>query len=48
MNIGLVIVNYNDSDNVIKLIKNIKSFKSVKMIVVVDNNYFTMSLNKIK
>lgn len=48
MNIGLVIVNYNDSDNVIKLIKNIKSFKSVKMIVVVDNNSFTSELNKIK
>ena len=48
MNIGLVIVNYNDSDNVIKLIKNIKSFKSVKMIVGVDNNSFTSELNKIK
>ncbi len=48
MNIGLVIVNYNDSDNTIKLIKSVSAFKVIKSIVVVDNNSYTSELNKLK
>lgn len=48
MNIGLVIVNYNDSDNTIRLIKSVASYKVIKSIVVVDNNSYTSELNKIK
>lgn len=48
MNIGLVIVNYNDSDNTLKLIKSVIKYKSIKMIVVVDNNSYTSEVNKLK
>lgn len=48
MNIGLVIVNYNDSDNTIRLIKSVSPYKVIKSIVVVDNNSYTSELNKIK
>lgn len=48
MNIGLVIVNYNDSKNTIKLIKNVSSYKSIESIVVVDNNSSLSDINKIK
>ncbi len=48
MNIGLVIVNYNDSDNTLKLIKSVIKYKSIKMIAVVDNNSYTSEVNKLK
>lgn len=48
MNIGLVIVNYNDSDNTIKLVKSVLKYKSIKRIVVVDNNSYTSEVNKLK
>lgn len=48
MNIGLVIVNYNDSDNVIKLVKSVEKFKSLKSIVIVDNDSYTSEINKLK
>ncbi len=37
MNIGMVIVNYNDFNNTKKLLDNIKDYKVLKEIVVVDN-----------
>ncbi len=48
MNIGLVIVNYNDSDNTVKLVKSVLKYKSIKRIVVVDNNSYTSEVNKLK
>lgn len=48
MNIGLVIVNYNDSDNTVKLVKSVLKYKSIKCIVVVDNNSYTSEINKLK
>lgn len=48
MNIGLVVVNYNDSDNTVKLIKSVLKYKSIKCIVVVDNNSYTSEINKLK
>lgn len=48
MNIGLVIVNYNDSDNTVKLVKSVLKYKSIKKIVVVDNNSYTSEVNKLK
>lgn len=48
MNICLVIVNFNDSDNTVRLVKSVLSFKSVKKIVVVDNNSYTSEVNKLK
>ena len=35
--LGFIIVNYNDLDNTLKLINNIKDYKSINKIVVVDN-----------
>ena len=34
----LIIINYNDSDNTIKLIDEIKLFTSIEKVIVVDNN----------
>lgn len=48
MNIGLVVVNYNDSDNTVKLVKSVLKYKSIKCIVVVDNNSYTSEINKLK
>lgn len=47
MNIGVVVVNYNDSDNTIKLVKKLDSFKCVKAIVIVDNNSYTSEVKKL-
>lgn len=44
----LIIVNYNDSENAIKLINNVKDYKSIKKIVVVDNNSTDDSLEKLR
>ncbi len=44
----LIIVNYNDADNTIKLINNVKSYKTINKIVVVDNNSTDDSLDKLK
>lgn len=35
---GLVIVNYNDSKNTLKLVKNVSNYDSITKVVVVDNN----------
>lgn len=43
-----IIVNYNDSDNTIKLINNVKDYKSIKKIVVVDNNSSDDSLDHLR
>lgn len=48
MNIGLVVVNYNDSDNTVKLVKSVLKYKSIKCIVLVDNNSYTSEINKLK
>lgn len=44
----LIIVNYNDSDNTIKLINDVKSYKSINRIVVVDNNSTDDSLDNLR
>lgn len=38
MKVGIVIVNYNDSETTIKLLEMIKEYKILESIVVVDNN----------
>lgn len=43
--IGFVIVNYNDSDETIKLLDNIKDYKCINKIVIVDNNSSDDSFN---
>ena len=46
--IGYLIINYNDYDNTIKLINNIKDYKLLDEIVVVDNNSTDSSKDKLK
>ncbi len=38
MNVGIVILNYNDSETTVKLLDMIKEYKILESIVVVDNN----------
>ncbi|MBO5475437.1 MAG: glycosyltransferase family 2 protein [Bacilli bacterium] len=47
-NAVLIIVNYNDSENTINLINNVKSYKSIKKIVVVDNNSTDESIDNLR
>jgi hypothetical protein len=46
--VGIVIVNYNDYKTTETLIKNIKDFKSIDLIVVVDNNSYDDSVKHLK
>jgi GT2 family glycosyltransferase len=46
--IGFVIVNYNDSEETIKLINNIKDYNSINKMVIVDNNSSDDSFVKLK
>ena len=46
--LGMVIVNYNDSDTTIELLKRIKNFKSLNHIVVVDNASTDDSYDKLR
>ena len=46
--VGFVIVNYNDSEETIKLINNIKDYKSIDKIVIVDNNSSDDSFDVLK
>ena len=48
MNIGFVIVNYNDYKTTTKLINNIKNYKCLNKIVIVDNNSTDDSYKKLK
>ncbi len=45
---GIVILNYNDSENTSLFLKNIKDFKILDKIVVVDNHSTDHSLEKLK
>lgn len=47
MKTGIVILNYNDSDNTISMIEQIKDYKSLSSIVVVDNCSTDDSLEKL-
>ena len=38
MNVGIVILNYTDSETTVKLLDMIKEYKILESIVVVDNN----------
>ena len=44
---GLVVLNYNDYKTTIKLIKMIKNYKSIDLIVIVDNCSTDKSYKKI-
>ena len=44
---GLVVLNYNDYKTTIKLIKMIKDYKSIDLIVIVDNCSTDKSYKKI-
>lgn len=46
--VGLVIVNYNDIENTLKLINNVAKYRILKKIVVVDNNSTDDSIEKLK
>lgn len=46
--IGIVILNYNDSKTVLRLIEKISGYKSIKHILVVDNCSTDGSYNKLK
>ena len=46
--VGYLIINYNDYENTIKLINNIKDYKILNEIVVVDNNSTDSSKDKLK
>ena len=48
MSLGIVILNYNDSDSTIELIERIKNYKILDLIVVVDNNSTDNSFELIK
>jgi len=48
MKTGIIILNYNDYENTIKMIEQIKDYKCFKKIVVVDNCSTDESLSKIK
>lgn len=48
MNIGFVIVNYNDLTNTKKLIHSIEEYQTIKKIVVVDNNSTDTSCEELK
>ncbi len=48
MKTGIIIVNYNDYENTIKLVNNIKDYKIIDSVVVVDNKSSDNSLNQLK
>lgn len=48
MSLGIVILNYNDSDSTIEIIERIKNYKILDLIVVVDNNSTDNSFELIK
>ena len=47
MKTGIVILNYNDSENTIKMIEQIKDYKCFSKIVIVDNCSTDDSVEKI-
>lgn len=46
--VGLIIVNYNDGENTIKLARSVEKFKVINKIVVVDNKSTDDSLKKLQ
>lgn len=48
MNIACIILNYNDSDNCIKLARKIESYSGLSHVIVVDNSSTDESLLKLK
>ncbi len=46
--VGLVIVNYNDSENTINLVKSVEKYKVINKIVIVDNKSTDDSLKKLE
>lgn len=48
MKTGIVILNYNDSENTIKMINQIKDYKNISKIVIVDNKSSDDSVERIK
>ena len=45
---GIVILNYNDSENTILMLEDIKKFKNLDAIIVVDNHSTDNSVQKLK
>ena len=48
MKTGIVILNYNDYENTIKMIRQIENYKCLSKIVIVDNHSSDESVEKIK
>ena len=47
MKIGIVILNYNDSETTIELLEKIKNYEILNLIVIVDNNSTDNSYKKL-
>ncbi len=48
MKTGIIILNYNDSENTTKMIQQIKNFKTLSKIIIVDNKSTDDSVKKLK
>ena len=48
MKAGIVILNYNDAENTIKMIEQIKEYTCLKKIVIVDNHSGDDSVERLK
>ena len=46
--IDILVLNYNDAETTSIFVKSVKSFSSVRMVLVVDNHSTDNSLNKLK